>query len=104
MVTIVGFLYSDYQKHSSRLPYYIPQHNDYIQPFQTNESFIYTSGVNLLLIIISITRVSASTSCFTWIISKSHSTYKVNNFCFHFPCKETEAQLGLLKALLLPRY
>ena len=105
MIIIVGFFYSNYQKHSSHLPYYIPQHNDYIQPFKMNESFTYTSGVHLLLIIINIIPwVSASTSCFTWIISKSHSTYKVNNFCFHFPYKETEAQLGLLKALLLHRY
>ena len=102
MVTIVVFLYSNYQKHLSHLPCYIPQHNDYIQPFKMNKRLIYTSGVNLLLIIINIVPwVLASTSCFTWIISKSHSTYKVNNFCFHFTYKETEAQLGLLKALSL---
>lgn len=33
---------------------YIPQDNDYVQPFKMNESLIYTSGADLLLSIINI--------------------------------------------------
>lgn len=62
------------------------QDNDFIQPFKVNECLIYTSRVDLLIIIMNIISwVPASASCFTWTIAKPHRNWKVNIFCSHLP-------------------